>query len=211
MKTVAVKKYTGCKCLVFLCSCALMFFFAGCESVPNKPTFAEQIKILKEEKSQLQGQADQAETENKQLQKRLNVLAGLKADQKSKTIYNLIQVKLTKYTNFYDKDNNGKKEKLIVYLQPIDEYGDIIKAAGAVDVQLWDLNKKDNALLKEWHINPQELQKLWFAAIVTINYRLTFDLDNNIDGLEGPLTVKVSFTDYLTGKVFEEQKVIKPQ
>jgi len=27
--------------------------------------------------------------------------------------------------------------------------------------------------------------------------------------MEEPLTVKVTFTDYMTGKVFKEQKVIK--
>ncbi|GAI66166.1 unnamed protein product, partial [marine sediment metagenome] len=31
-----------------------------------------------------------------------------------------------------------------------------------------------------------------------------------IDEFEEPLTVKVTFTDYLAGKVFTEQKVIKP-
>jgi hypothetical protein len=35
-------------------------------------------------------------------------------------------------------------------------------------------------------------------------------LPETIDDFEEPLTVKVAFTDYLTGKVFKEQKEIKP-
>jgi len=82
--------------------------------------------------------------------------------------------------------------------------------AGAVDVQLWDLNKTDSeALLDEWRVEPEELKKLWFATMITINYRLTFDVADKIESMEEPLTVKVTFTDYLTGKVFKEQKVIK--
>ncbi|GAH67953.1 unnamed protein product, partial [marine sediment metagenome] len=56
-----------------------------------------------------------------------------------------------------------------------------------------------------------ELKKLWFATLITINYRLTFDVADKITGDEEALTVKVTFTDYLTGKVFTEQKVIKPR
>jgi len=79
-----------------------------------------------------------------------------------------------------------------------------------VDVQLWDLNKTNGqALLGQWKVEPDELKKLWFATLVTINYRLTFDVTDIVESLEEQLTVKVTFTDYMTGKVFKEQKVIK--
>jgi len=79
-------------------------------------------------------------------------------------------------------------------------------------VQLWDLNRQDGqALLGQWHIEPNELKKLWFATLITINYRLTFDVADKIEDAEGPLTVKVAFTDYLSGRVFNEQRVIKPR
>jgi hypothetical protein len=83
--------------------------------------------------------------------------------------------------------------------------------AGSVDVQLWDLNKKGSeALLGQWQVKRSELKKLWFATLITINYRLTFDVGDKVEKFDEPLTVKVTFTDYLTGKVFKEQKVIKP-
>jgi hypothetical protein len=40
---------------------------------------------------------------------------------------------------------------------------------------------------------------------------LTFDVADKITGDEKALVVKVTFTDYPSGKVFEEQKVIKPR
>ena len=51
---------------------------------------------------------------------------------------------------------------------------------------------------------------MWFATLITINYRLVFDVPETVENLDVPLTVKVTFTDYLTGKIFKAQKVIKP-
>jgi hypothetical protein len=42
------------------------------------------------------------------------------------------------------------------------------------------------------------------------NYRLIFDMKGKIEKFDQPLTLTVTFTDYLSGKTFSEQKVIKP-
>ena len=210
-RTSNVERRSSAFVLVLLCSCALMHFVAGCESTNGKIPLAEQIQTLKEQKTQLISQIGQFKAENEQLKKQIQVLSGL-PDDKLEGLYELQNIKITRYTNLYDKDKDGKKEKLIVYIQPIDEEGDIVKAAGAVDVQLWDLNKEaGQALLGQWHVKPDELKKLWFATLITINYRLTFDVADKIDKFEEPLTVRVTFTDYLSGRVFKEQRTIKPR
>jgi len=191
-------------------TCCLLVVAAGCENIGGSISPAEQIRILREEKRQLTRQIEQSRDRNKQLEKQLEVLSGLPAE-KLENLYELRKIKITRYTGFYDKDNDGTKETLIVYIQPIDEENDIVKATGAVDVQLWDLNRNsDEALLGQWRVEPDELKKLWFATLITINYRLTFDVAGKIENTEEPLTVRVTFTDYLTGRVFTEQKVIKP-
>ncbi len=192
----------------------LLSFAAGCENANSIRTpLVEQIGNLTEQKKQLENQLEQTRAENKQLTKQMHVLSGLPEEVKGDNLYRLEIIKIGKYTGFFDKDDDGTKEKLIVYIQPIDEEGDIIKATGAVDVQLWDLDSSDakQALLGQWHVEPIELKKLWFATLVTINYRLTFDIADKVQSFDEPLTVKVTFTDYLSGKVFKEQKVIKPQ
>lgn len=183
----------------------------GCESAGRrKPVSASQIVELEDQKSELEREIKGLKQENEKLNKQVEVLLGLPED-RLQNIHRLRRVKITRYTNFYDKDDDGKKEKLVVYLQPIDEDGDIIKAPGTVDVQLWDLNKENGkALLGEWHIGQNELRKLWFKTIVTVNYRLTFDVADKVENPKDPMTVYATFTDYLTGKVFKEQKAIKP-
>lgn len=188
---------------------SLLVFSSGCpdrESVPEKDMLA-----AKDSDRHLKKQLEQANAKNEQLTKQVQVLTGLKSDISIKDVYDLQGIQIAKHSDFYDKDKDGKKEKLIVYVQPMDAQNDVIKASGAVDVQLWDLNKDDaDALITEWHVKPDELKKLWFATIVKTSYRLMFDVTDAINDIKDPLTVKVTFTDYLSGKVFTEQTVIKP-
>jgi len=203
-------------CRLFSVLCLLSSVFclcvaAGCENNSKKTPLVEQIEKLTEQKKQLEKQFEQSLAENKQLTKQMHTLAGLPENVKGENLYRLQRIDVGKYTGFFDKDDDGTKEKLIVYIQPRDEEDDIVKASGTVDVQLWDLNRDDGeALLGQWSVKPSELKKLWFATMVTINYRLTFDIADKVQSFDEPLTVKVAFTDYLSGKLFKEQKVIKP-
>ncbi len=189
----------------------LVIIGSGCGTTDSRSVLRGKIDALTKQKSVFQQQLRQSRSQTEQLKKQVKTLSGLAPQVRLENLYDLQNVKVGRYTDLYDKDKDGKKETLIVYLQPIDENGDVVKAAGAVDVQLWDLNRKDNAaLLAQWQVGPKELKKLWFAAIVTINYRLTFDVADKVKTFDNSLTVKVTFTDYLTGKVFSRQKVIKP-
>ncbi len=198
--------------LCLLSSVFCLYFIVGCENANSiKTPLVEQIGNLTEQKTQLENQLEQTRAENKQLKKQMHVLSGLPEQVKGENLYRLGKIVIGGYTGFFDKDKDGEKEKLIVYIQPIDEEGDIVKASGTVEVQLWNLNKEEGqALLGQWHVEPGELKKLWFATLITTNYRLTFDIADKVKSFDEPLTVKVTFTDYLSGKVFKEQKVIKP-
>jgi len=190
---------------------SLMAAAVGCQEKNAAPSWAERLVTLRQDKEQFARQLKTCHTENEQLKKQLQRLARLPSDVKFENLNCVQTVEIGRYTGFYDKDNDDRKEKLIVYIQPIDPTGDIVKAAGSVQVQLWDLNKKAaNALLGQWRVEPEELKKLWFATLLTINYRLTFDVEALIEQIEEPVTVKIAFTDYLTGKVFTDQKPVAP-
>lgn len=192
------------------CIFIFLILVTGCTNPNQKESIAVQIEQLTQEKTQLQKQIEQSEKENEQLRQQVQVLSGLPENVKLENLNQLKNVKIGRYTGFFDKDDDGKKEKLIVYIQPTDEQGNALKAAGTAEVQLWDLNKTNGqAMLGQWKVEPDELTKLWFETLVSIYYRLTFDVSDVVESLEEPPTVKVTFTDYLTGKVFNEQKVIK--
>ncbi|MHC4071251.1 MAG: hypothetical protein ACYTGS_04330 [Planctomycetota bacterium] len=186
----------------------------GCRSDDKEALLTVQIEQLTQEKAQLQEQVDQSESKNEKLKEQVQVLSGLPEDVKLDNLYSLRKINIGRYTGFFDKDKDedGTREKLIVYVQPVDEDGDAIKATGAVDVQLWDLDRADGeALLGEWHVKPAELKEMWFKTLLTVNYRLMFEVPQAVESQDRQLTVKVTFTDYLSGKVFKEQKIIKPR
>jgi len=184
---------------------------AGCGGTDKGVPLQDKIQSLSDDKAQLQKQVEQTKAENEQLKKQNKVLAALPDEVKGQNLSDIEEVKISRLTNLYDKDKDGQDEMLIIYVQPIDRDGDVVKAPGEVDVELWDLEREPGeAKLGDWRIKPEELRKLWFDAVMSTNYRLTFDVgEMAIDPTE-PLTVKVAFTDYLTGKVFKDQYVIKP-
>ncbi|MBN2019412.1 MAG: hypothetical protein JW749_04235 [Sedimentisphaerales bacterium] len=206
-----------------LVTCALLTFW-GCagpgKGTAEKPEGSNQIEQLKEHNAQLQVRLEQEYGEKEQLKKQIALLQGLPAEKKTEAIYNLKEVKIGKYTNIYEKDdepNTAGKEKLIVYLQPIDETGDSIKAAGEVSVQLWDLKKKESeALVGQWMVKPAGLKKMWLNSAFSSSYRLVFDVSTIVKkaGTTGKsryeMTVRITFTDYLSGRTFTDQKAIKP-
>ena len=187
-------------------------FVAGCDSAYTESPLQERVETLTIQQKQLENQLEQSTAEKEQLQKQLHTLSGLPEQLKGENLYSVRNIEVGKYTGFFDKDKDGKKEKLIVYIEPLDEQGDVIKAAADVEVELWDLSKTDgSALLAKWPpVKPDELKKLWFNSMLKVNYRLTFDITDIVKSFDEPLTVKVTFTDYLSGKVFKKQKVINP-
>jgi hypothetical protein len=167
---------------------------------------------LEREKAQLASQLEQSQVEAAQIKAQIQTLATLPPSKPENLFYALSAVKISRFTDFYDKNEDGKRDKLIVYLQPVDRAGDAIKTAGIVSVQLWDLNRPDGqALLGQWQVLPAELYKLWFNTLTSTAYRLTFDVATTPEMLALPLTVRTTFTDYLTGQVFTDQYVIQPR
>ncbi len=205
-----LKIYTNVKlCIFVFCSFAL-FFFSGCNANKEIAKLKTQISDLNEENTVLTKQIEQANAESKQLKSQIATLQKLPDNAKGENLYKLENVKIHNYSALYDENKDGKIDTLIVRIQPYDNFGDLIKAAGSVEVELWNLSKPEGqAKIGAWKVSSEELKKTWNDTLVT-NYRLSFDITGKIDKFDEPLTLKFTFTDYLTGKVFKEQKVLEP-
>lgn len=198
------------KTVNILLALCLLAITAGCENQKAKPAISEK-PTLQQQNDALQAQLTSYKAENDELKNRISTLT---ATGKASTsdIYDLKSVELTKYTNFYSHDKSGKEEELIAYLKPTDFQGDLIKAAGDVTIQLWDLNQTDSsALLAQWDIPADKLGEKWFSALLGTNYRFAFDITDIVKDFSKPLTVKSTFKDRLSGKTFFSQKVIEPK
>jgi hypothetical protein len=186
----------------------LVFGLLGCGNDSSNSLW-EQIKLLGQEKTDLKLHVEKLESENEDLSRQVEKLSALGAEKRVDVLSKTARIKIGRRSGLFDRDNDGKKEKLIVYVKTIDEADDAVKAAGEVAVQLWDLNaEQGEALLGKWEIGPAELKQMWAGTVMTNYYRLEFDVSELVTAEQQELTVKVRFTDYVTGKVFREQRVI---
>ena len=187
-----------------------LFLLSGCDSGKQTDELKTKIGNLTAENATLTSRLEGVNTENEELKKQISVLQKLPDDVKGANLYQLEDVKISGYSSLYDENDDGKFDTLVVRIQPIDNYGDIVKATGNVTVELWNLNKSEQqALIGKWLVTVEELKKDWNNFIIT-NYRLSFDISEKIKQFDEPLTIKMNFTDYLSGKIFQAQKVIEP-
>ncbi len=181
-------------------------FLQGCQ---ESNLVIEENKQLTDTNVELRRQISELSSQNLQLKSQIATLSGTDPNVNIENIISVAKIKIADRTGFFDKDYNGVKETFICYVKTYDQFGDAIKGAGSVDIEVWDLSlPEEQAKLASWSISPEELKNEWASAMMTNYYRLVFDI-SNIEKVEfRNITLKVRFTDYLTGKVFEEQVVI---
>ncbi len=197
--------------IVMMLLTAAMLLCGGCGNGSTEGSLWEQIKELGNQKSELGIRVEKLEQENQQLDRQVKTLQGIDPNERLSVIDTLEKIAITSRSGFYDKDNDGKKETLVVYLETADSAGDRVKAAGRVEVQLWNLQAKDlqKALAKQWTIQPAQLKTCWAGTLMTDYYRFTFPAEDIAEEDTAGLTVKVKFVDYLSGKILEDQRVVR--
>jgi hypothetical protein len=95
-----------------------------------------------------------------------------------------------------------------VYLEPMDQYGSAIKAAGEVTVELYDLAAPpEQNLVCTCRYGVEEVGKKWINGFLTQQY--VFECSWGADQPKhAQLTIRVAFVDYLTGLTLTDQKVV---
>jgi len=107
----------------------------------------------------------------------------------------------------YDENNDGIDEGVVVYLSCVDEDGDAVKAMGRVQVQLFDLSAaSERVSVGEVDLPPKELRKNWYGRVASQHYAIKCPWANEAKRPPAKsITAKVTFIEYLTGRVLEWQ------
>jgi len=122
-------------------------------------------------------------------------------------LFTVERIELGRYTAGVDLDKKPGDDGVRVYLQPIDRGGDLVKAAGSISVQLFDLSRPEKNLIGRCDVPADAAGKLWFGGLGRSHYR--FDVRWTTPPAAPEVTVRASFTDLLTGKTFTAQKTCK--
>lgn len=135
-------------------------------------------------------------------------LRGLDASKRLELVVHVDRIEIERLSGGYDDNKDGRDDGVVVYLKLIDADGDVIKAAGAASVKLFDLSKGDGGLpVAQGQWTAEQMRPLWYGKMMTSHYSLRVPLPGGISISPGtPLTARVEFTDLLTGRTFQAQK-----
>lgn len=189
-----------------------MTALGGCGGSSGRDALWEKIDRLQTQKNELQSRADKLETENQQLLDQCHSLDSIDPALRLSALDRLDRIEIGSYTRLIDDNKDGTLDTLAVYITPIDQAEDTVKAPGQVRVQLWHLDEAaPQPLVGEWTVSPEQLKTCWGHALTSRYYRLKFDLPQSLGDKTDDLTLKVEFTDYLTGKHLKAQTPIAAQ
>lgn len=180
---------------------------AGCATYKQTDPLVVQVNNLQQENSRLRDQLQQATASAASQQERIQTLQGL-GPKRLDRLYSVTRIDITRYSGGVNLGDGAGDQGVRLYIRPLDQQGDVIKAAGTFKVQVFDLAQSpQDSLVVGCEYPPEETAKHWYGGFITYQYQ--FDCLWKSPPRHADLTVQVSFTDYLTGQTFLVQKAIK--
>jgi hypothetical protein len=164
---------------------------------------------LQKDNEQCRREKNELEDQASQLRGQVDVLRGFGAGRLEQLIYP-VKAEFGRFTRGYDTDGDGVDDGVIVYLELSDRTGDAIKAAGRVEIEMWDLAASpEQSRLGQWKYAIDELPQYWLAGMMANHYRFELKWPDQRHPEHKNLTVKARFYCALTGKVLESQRMVE--
>lgn len=186
---------------------------AGCDATDRGAVAAMQKRMaaLEDEATQLrQRVANQQETIEAQ-QRQIAKLQDL-GPQRPGRLVPIQKLAFARMSGTYDSDNDGVPDGIVLYVQPTDAQGDVVKAAGELRVRLFDLAAPEGPrLIAEYQFGPEELKEIWYGRLWTEHFTARLPWPEGYRPAGRDVTARAEFTDYLTGRTFTEQQTYSIQ
>jgi hypothetical protein len=176
---------------------------AGCEGP------AEQIADLNRQIATLQStnrkHVANLEAQDKEIEKlkeAKRILGELKEKRLDK-LYSAKTIKIDRLSGGLNTDGQIGDEGVVVYASLHDQEGHKFKAAGAIDVFVYDLsNPRAPELIASCEYDVDQTKELWFGRMLTYHYKIEC-LWQKRPPAGRSVRVSVRFLDYLTGSVLQ--------
>ncbi|MCD4823112.1 MAG: hypothetical protein K8S55_00760 [Phycisphaerae bacterium] len=204
---------------VLLMTIVALLFCVGCEELSNERELEleKQRDVARKQVKELTGEVENLSARLATQDEHVKTLQALGGEKRMATLFTVDKIELGRYTGGIDTDKKPGDDAIKIFLLPEDADGSTLKAAGSVKIQLFDLAQPEgkgkgkgegkNKLFAEYTYPVKDIAKHWHGGMLTYHYSF-------LCGWEKPpahadITVRVEFTDYLTGKTFTAQKLCK--
>jgi len=185
----------------------LILLVSGCNDVARQVE-ANKLRDALDEVAQLQRQSNEQQRRIGELQKQVTVLQGFGPERLDKVV-TVAAISLGRFTRAYDLNDDGVDEGVNVYVVLKDRAGDTIKAGGEVEIDVLDLAAEPGSRdVGNWRFSPAETADHWLGGFGTNYFKFQLAWPAAGPPKHANLTIVARFKDALTGRSFEEQKVI---
>jgi hypothetical protein len=181
---------------------------AGCGS-PSKPNIALRKKnaALRDEVASLKAARESDLSAIRRLESNATTVPVLPHDRIDK-LFTTHGLRLGKLTGGWNPDESKPGDEGIqVFTVPTDQAGDEIKATGAFVIDAFDLSRGGEVRLGHWEFPTEETSKRWLGN--ALQYGFVFEVPWQTIPTGDEVTIRVTFTDELTGRVFTAQRAVK--
>jgi hypothetical protein len=139
-----------------------------------------------------------------ELHSQLDVARSIKEDDLKRVFYPERLI-IDKLTGGADYDRKPGDDGVTVYLKPVDRAGDVIKVAGDLRIQLYDLAEPPGKnFIGEYFIPVDQIGELWHGKLMTNHYTIKCPWPK-LSPEHSEITVRATFVDYLTKRVVSAQ------
>lgn len=161
---------------------------------------AEKVRLLARKEGQLREQA-----------KIVQQLRKLDGDRGLDALIHVDHIEIERLSGGFDDNGDGIDEGIRVHLRLFDQHGETMRATGSVQVKLLDLAAPSGQRdLGQIELTPPQLNALWFGRFLTKHYTVKVFWPAGVSSPRHErITVVVVFTDLLSGRSFDAQRVVE--
>lgn len=191
---------------------ALVAVYAtGCNTVPAEKFQAcqRELQAGQEEIQRIEKQLSEEQETSRSLRSQLAKARGI--DQSfMDALVTPVKIELERMSGGYDNDGQFGDDGIVVYVQPIDRDGHVIKVAGSLKVTLLDLtNPPDRREIAVYQFDEPTLRSKWYGRLMTHHFTIHCPWPAGKRPMHNKITAHVVFTDKLTSRSLTAQGIYK--
>lgn len=184
---------------------------AGCNTVSGQAYAEVQRELLQTQEQVRQLQTDVAAREQAlaMMKNQTAQLRGLEPQNLEQLIVP-VRIELASQSGGFDSDDQPGDDGIVLYVQPIDRDGHVVKAAGSITVTLLDLaNPPEDYVVGKYHFDINKTRELWAGRLWTHHFTVRCPWFQGRPPAHNEITARVEFLDLLTGQTLTTQGVYK--
>ena len=140
--------------------------------------------------------------------KQIETLQAL-GEKRMENVVTVAAIEIARHSGGINTDKKPGHDTVVVFLKLLDKNGDVIKAAGDVTIQLFDLAQpKDQTLFAEYTYPVKDIGKNWAGGMLSSQYTFRCPFPDGKLPAHPAVNLRVTFTDYLTGQTLTAQKLL---